>query len=342
MDKLAYHYNKKKKPAKTEGKFLYYYPCDVSDNPNVWFGNKPYIVVEVTETEWEALFELDRLEYNSEHAYTRHNARISDKDEDELTPKERERRIDKEIPFNVLSDSRIDRERRMQSLPAHERDIAELCIAKGKTQKEVAEIFGVSQSFVSTTLKSAKEKLDDEYGADSTRDDIVRSYWNTFVEKGEMPDFLDVQIEYVIRQLLCDMLPFLHWFYSLGELCRHIIRYYLFDADIAESEIADYLNAVPQEEREHYREYYGDKPHLVDAVYIRLTKEMQRRQKSHLNDSDKLYNGLCTAVEKVTKRLNITPYEFLTQRFYPFIAKRRNKRLRQFYKTVTGKKLEIK
>ena len=342
MDKLAYHYNKKKRPAKTEGKFLYYYPCDVNDNPNVWFGNKPYIVVEVTEAEWEALFELDRLEYNYEHAYTRHNTRISDKDEDELTPKERERRIDKEIPFNVLSGSRIDRERRMQSLPAHERDIAELCIEKEKTQKEVAEIFGVLQSFVSTTLKSAKEKLDDEYGADSTRDDIVRSYWNTFVEKGEMPDFLDVQIEYVIRHLLCDMLPFLHWFYSLGELCRHIIRYYLFDADIAESEIADYLNAVPQEEREHYREYYGDKPHLVDAVYIRLTKEMQRRQKSHLNDSDKLYNGLCSAVEKVTKRLNITPYEFLTQRFYPFIAKRRNKRLRQFYKAVTGKKLEIK
>ena len=28
MDKLAYHFNKKKKPAKTEGKFLYYYPCE--------------------------------------------------------------------------------------------------------------------------------------------------------------------------------------------------------------------------------------------------------------------------------------------------------------------------
>ena len=341
MDKLAYHYNKKKRPAKTEGKFLYYYPCDTSDNPNVWFGNKPYVVVEVTEAEWEALFELDRLEYNSEHAYTRHNTRISDRDEDKFTPKEREKRIDKEIPFNVLADSRIDRERRMQSLPAHERDIAELCLDKEKTQKEVAEIFGVSQSFVSTTLKSAKEKLDDEYGADSTRDDIVWRYWNMFVEKGEMPGFLDVQLEYVIRQLLGDMLPFLHWFYSLGELCRYIIKAYCFDADKAESEIAKYLNTVPEGEREHYNEYYGDKPNLVGAVYIRLTKEMQRRQASHLQDSDKLYNSLYSAVEKVTKRLNVTPYEFLTQRFYPFIAKRRNKRLKQFYRAVTGKKLEI-
>ena len=76
-------------------------------------------------------------------------------------------------------------------------------------------------------------------------------------------------------------------------------------------------------------------------MYIRLTKEMQRRQASHLQDSDKLFNSLHSAVEKVTKRLNVTPYEFLTQRFYPYIAKRRNKRLMQFYRAVTGKKLEI-
>ncbi len=69
MDKLAYHLNKKKKLAKTEGKFLYYYPCDAEDNPNVWFGPKAYIVIEVGEKEWEALFELDRLEYNNTHKY---------------------------------------------------------------------------------------------------------------------------------------------------------------------------------------------------------------------------------------------------------------------------------
>ena len=32
MDKLAYHYNKKKLPAKTEGKYLYYYPCEDMEN----------------------------------------------------------------------------------------------------------------------------------------------------------------------------------------------------------------------------------------------------------------------------------------------------------------------
>ena len=88
MDKLAYHFNKKKKPAKTEGKFLYYYPCDAEDNPDVWFGPKAYIVIEVSEQEWEALFELDRLEYNNTHKYQRHTYRISNKDEEVLTPKQ--------------------------------------------------------------------------------------------------------------------------------------------------------------------------------------------------------------------------------------------------------------
>lgn len=86
MDKLAYHFNKKKKPAKTEGKFLYYYPCDEEDNPDVWFGAKAYIVIEVSEKEWEALFELDRLEYNNTHKYQRHTNRISDKMKTSLHP----------------------------------------------------------------------------------------------------------------------------------------------------------------------------------------------------------------------------------------------------------------
>lgn len=34
MDKSAYHLNKEKQPAKTEGKVLYYYPCGEEDNPD--------------------------------------------------------------------------------------------------------------------------------------------------------------------------------------------------------------------------------------------------------------------------------------------------------------------
>ena len=49
MDKQAYHYNKKKLKGKTPETYLYFYPCDPSDNPDKWIEGKSYAVIEVTE-----------------------------------------------------------------------------------------------------------------------------------------------------------------------------------------------------------------------------------------------------------------------------------------------------
>ena len=309
MDKLAYHFNKKKKPAKTEGKFLYYYPCDAEDNPDVWFGPKAYIVIEVSEKEWEALFELDRLEYNNTHKYQRHTYRISNKDEDKLTPKQQQRRIDKDVPFNVLVNEQIDREILLNHLPHQDRKIMEIM------------------------------SVDDYISKTGTRAEIVSHCWNRFMKHWEMPYFLDVELEFVLRKLLCDLMPFTHWFYSFGELCRYILTYYFFDNDKMDEEISEYLKSASEEDRKHYKDYYGDQPPIVGAVYIRLCREMKRRQRTLLQDSDKFYTSIFASVEKISKRLNVNVEEFLTQRFYPYIAKWRNKRLRQFYKVYTGKNL---
>ena len=54
----------------------------------------PFCVIEVTEKEWEALFELDRFEYNNWHKYYRHN---------EPFPKDEELLSETELgPFPVL------------------------------------------------------------------------------------------------------------------------------------------------------------------------------------------------------------------------------------------------
>ena len=181
MDKLAYHFNKKKKPAKTEGKFLYYYPCDAEDNPDVWFGPKAYIVIEVSEKEWEALFELDRLEYNNTHKYQRHTYRISNKDEDKLTPKQQQRRIDKDVPFNVLVNEQIDREILLNHLPHQDRKIMEI-MSDGNTQKEAAEELGVTQGYISSALKKADSSVDDYVFKTGTRAEIVWHCWNRFMK----------------------------------------------------------------------------------------------------------------------------------------------------------------
>ena len=83
MDKLAYHFNKKKIPAKTEGKYKYYYPCLLKEEANEQYGDNYYIVTEVSESEWEALLELDRLEYNNTHKFTRHSS-MPDKNKTQL------------------------------------------------------------------------------------------------------------------------------------------------------------------------------------------------------------------------------------------------------------------
>ena len=339
MDKLAYHYNKKKKPAKTSGKFLYYYPCTETDSPNTYINGRPYIVIEVSEAEWEALFELDRLEYNNTHKYQRHTVRFSDKDEDELTPKQQERRIDKSIPFNVFADERRDREILFANLPQQDREILKI-MSSGKTQKEAAEELGVTQGYISTQLKHANCSVDDYIFNTGTREEIVWHCWNRFVNDGEMPYFLDVELEFVLRALFNDLMPFLHWFYSMGELFRHILTYYYFDNDKMDDEIAEYLKTASEKAKQHYEDYYGDQPPIVGAVYIRLCKEMERRKEIGLRESYKLYTSIFAAVEKITSRLNIGVEEFLTQRFYPYIAKWRNKRIRQFYKYYTGKSLK--
>ena len=70
MDKLAYHYNKKKLPAKTEGKYLYYYPCEDMESATVQMGGRGFVTIEVTEKEWDDFYHLkyltdisDRLEW---------------------------------------------------------------------------------------------------------------------------------------------------------------------------------------------------------------------------------------------------------------------------------------
>lgn len=337
MDKLAYHFNKKKKPAKTEGKFLYYYPCDEEDNPNAWFGNKSYIVIEVTQAEWETLFELDRLEYNNTHKYQRHTNRFSNKDEDDLTPKQQQKRINKDTPFSEIVDEQVDRQILLSRLPLQDKKILEL--SEDKTQSSLAAELGVTQGYISSSIKKANRAVDEYIFKTGTRDEIVWHCWNTFVDKGKMPYFIDVEIEFVIRGLLNDMLPFYHWYYSVGELCRFILKYYLFDNDKMDDEIAEYLSTASEEERIHFVDYYGEQPPIIGAVYLRLCKEMKRRQDIRLQDLDKLYNNLYDTVDKLARRLKTTVYDFMTKRFYPFIAKHRRKRLQDFYKAYSGKRL---
>lgn len=102
MDKLAYHYNKKKLPAKTAGKYLYYYPCDDTESVTAYMGGRGFVTIEVIEQEWEALLELDRIEYNNEHKYVRHTIAIPDEDNN-LTVKQQEQLHEKKYAYRHVN-----------------------------------------------------------------------------------------------------------------------------------------------------------------------------------------------------------------------------------------------
>ena len=87
-------------------------------------------------------------------------------------------------------------------------------------------------------------------------------------------------------------MPFLYSFYSVGELCRYILKYYLFNIETMRSDIETYLDSATESERNHYNEYYKNKPEIIGAVFARLTNESKLRQAAGFKSSGKFYSGL--------------------------------------------------
>lgn len=339
MDKVAYHFNKKKLRAKTDGKFLYYYPCNEEDKANTFLYGKGYFVIEVTEKEWEALRELDRFEYNNWHKVYRHNEPFP-KNEEMLSPHEQQKWKNKDVPFSTLSNERLDRIRALSTLTPQERKVYRFAVDDEMMQKDIAEELGITQGAVSSTFRRARRKMDAyDLSKDNTPDDIVWKLWQIFIRDYELPDFLDVEIEFVIRGIFGDLIPFINWFYSIGELCRYILRYYLFDEDKINADIENYLSTASKIEQQHFKDYYEEQPLIIQGVYVRLCMEVKRREANRLQDSHKAIDGVYTAVEKISKRLDLSVEECFTQRLYPYLAEKRNSRLKEFYKYYSGKKL---
>lgn len=213
----------------------------------------------------------------------------------------------------------------------------------GATQKQIAKQLNVTQGYVSTIKAQAQYNYDYlEYcSAVKTRDgEFIWKCWNLFTKKLEMPMFLDVEMEYVFRYIHPnDTVHFMHWYYSLGEFIRFSLNYYIYNEPEIEKDKQEYLSKASDQELAWFNQNYADSVPLVQIVYIRLITEVERRRSSGLHGNNKSIEGLYTAVEKLAKRVNISPEEYLAERIYPIIANIRNRRLRQFYRLYKGKNL---
>ena len=224
----------------------------------------------------------------------------------------------------------------MKHLTEQEREVYTFARFKDMRQADIAKKMGVTQGYVSMLLEQADEKIA-ECDGDKTPDGVAWRYWQQFVKKGYMPNHVDVEIEYALTQLVFDFVPFIHWFYSVSDLIRFATKSYLFDNDKMTAEIAEYRATEPDEERQHFDDYYGDKPEIIGALYIRFVKEVRRRRSRGLHESDNIYTTFISMADKIAKRVHMTTAEFIDKRFMPYVAEKRMKSARQFYKLYTGK-----
>ena len=308
MDKLAYHYNKKKLPAKTAGKYLYYYPCDNAENVTVYMGGRGFVMIEVSEKEWEALIELDRIEYNNEHKYVRHTTELLDESDDTLTAKQQEQLHVKDTPIDTATAEYLDKKAFHFQLTSDEEKVL-VMLENGYTQKYIAKELNVTQSYVSMIKARAQYNFD--YAERTTAvktncPEYLWKCWELFAKKLEMPMFLDVELEYVIGHLHPnDIVHFLYWYYSLGEFVRFTIQYYLYNQDEIEKEKAEYLSKASATELKWFNENYAEQVPLVQIAYIRLINEVENRRSRGLHGNNKAADGLYTAIEKLAKRVRI-------------------------------------
>ena len=66
-----------------------------------------------------------------------------------------------------------------------------------ETAEEIAEKTGVTQGYVSSAIKRINSKIENEFIKNATPDEIVSYYWKNFMDKGELTNYLDVEIEFV-------------------------------------------------------------------------------------------------------------------------------------------------
>ena len=134
MDKLAYHFNKKKIPAKTEGKYKYYYPCLLKEEADEQYGDNYYIVTEVSESEWEALLELDRIEYNNTHKFSRHSSTIPSANEDRLSVKQQQKRISDDATLEEILEQATD-ENNLRNAALNEKEQSIITLYRNATRR---------------------------------------------------------------------------------------------------------------------------------------------------------------------------------------------------------------
>jgi len=91
---------------------------------------------------------------------------------------------------------------------------------------------------------------------------------------------MDFFVDLALRQLEeGELYNYFQWFFSIGEMLRHVAKYAWFDIQNMPDDIINYINTAPFKEKERFVEKYGNSPIPIQALVVRMNKEMWRRQR---------------------------------------------------------------
>ena len=112
-----------------------------------------------------------------------------------------------------------------------------------------------------------------------------------------------------------------------------MLKYLITREDHVDEDINNFLSKASTKGKEHFEKFYGNKPPLLQCVYVNMLSEIWRRIKMFPSvPLGENYYKADIVLAKIAKRLKTTEDEFLCNRFFPFLSKKRLQHYEEFIK----------
>lgn len=341
-----YRLNKKKKPAKTEGKFLYHYHNE--DCPH------GYETIEVTEEQWEMLVAEDKKEYSNNR---RHDEKKTDLREDYY--EDDDNGYDHDTGYGryysnkqLLKLEKSEWETLDEYLcecwdkaeivhTFNDRDFAFylLAIENKWKRKKIAEVLNISPATVSRRVKFVLKQILTENmnnGEYSPKRLLAEADYRYYINTGETDSFIDIFVFMFLTKLNQDMvMRYLYCMfgtYKLFHYCFIFLHRYDRSEQLAKLKPERLLTLL----HPYSRKLYERHTHNMSAPFKLLFIFLELKCTDNLRKVGLFTKPANTAfikkVRQTANRCHISVDDLKNKRIFPFMQKEIEKRIEQFRK----------
>ena len=320
MDKghLPYLHNGKKFHTLPNGQYLYRYPK-----------GDGLELVKVSKELRRELFELDKREYNDDHREYRRREELPCYDETDAWEY-----VAAESTY-TLEDSiceRMDRENILKNYPDEYSTIVKMAHEK-YTQREIAQIIGKTQGYVSQVLAKLLDVFEEDNINNEERteaEQYAEKLWRQFQRTGKCEQYYDVVMDYLTSELHREDIFFcLDWFYTEQEFIRNIFYALIVGYDTQNEDIECYRLSTTPQHWTNFQSRYGHLTLTTQGVFARLLTEAERRQRIYKTVKRKFLARFQKEAIRQAKRKNI-PVDEAVQASQEKYHEERLKRLQKY------------